>query len=195
MLSIFIKIAELNAVPISTTVYWIFISILIASLVTIVLVLGAQPKGNAIFELNLSHPLLPAVVLFTCIYLCTAIDVAAWIRLAIWTIIGNLQLFIFFCNFCKIIFNDFNHFTNFIGNFERFSYGTIQFKNINSMATDFYCRNFTMTHTQLIFNCILFSLISIHYFQWNLSTFYLLLYLYHLCWGNKVVLFLNCSQV
>lgn len=85
--------------------------------------------------------------------------------------------YLFLCNFCKIIFNDFNHFTHFIANFERFSYGTIQFKNIISMATDFYCENFTMIHAQLIFNCILFSLISIHYFEWDLSIFYLLLFM------------------
>ena len=96
-LAILIKIVISKAVTISMTLCWIFISILIASLLVIVFVLGVQPKRNAIFSLNLSHPLLPASVLFGCIFLFTAIDVAAWIRLVIWTTIGNLT----------IIFNDF----------------------------------------------------------------------------------------
>ncbi|XP_055301854.1 uncharacterized protein LOC129568229 [Sitodiplosis mosellana] len=93
-LAILIKIVISKAVTISMTLCWIFISILIVSLLVIVLVLGAQPKGNAIFSLNLSHPLLPAIVLFGCIFLFTAIDVAAWIRLAIWMTIGILLYFI-----------------------------------------------------------------------------------------------------
>lgn len=92
-LAILIKIVITKAVTISLTVCWVFISILIASLLVIVFMLGAQPKGNAIFSFSHKHPLPPAIVLFGCIYLFTAVDAAAWIRLAIWMTIGsNFQI-------------------------------------------------------------------------------------------------------
>lgn len=93
-LAILIKIALSNDVAISKTLCWIFIPSLIVSLVVIVFVLGAQSNENAIFSFNLKHPFLPATILFACIYLFTAVSVAAWIRLTTWMIIGSFLIFL-----------------------------------------------------------------------------------------------------
>lgn len=92
-LAIFIKITLSNDVSISTTLCWIFIPSLIVSLVIIIFVLGTQSNENAIFSFNLKHPFLPATILFACIYLFTAVSVAAWIRLTTWMIIGSFLIF------------------------------------------------------------------------------------------------------
>lgn len=97
-LTIYIKLVASDTITVSTTIFWTFTAILIAGLVAIVLLLSTQPKGNAIFSFNRSHPLFPAIILFGCIYLCTAIDVAAWIRLAVWIAIGKFCDSNLFCN-------------------------------------------------------------------------------------------------
>lgn len=93
-LAILIKIIILDIVTMSTTLCWIVMSVLVVGLLAIVFVLGAQPRGNAMFTMSLSHPLIAATVLFACIYLFTAVDVTAWIRIVIWMTIGNLHTII-----------------------------------------------------------------------------------------------------
>lgn len=91
ILTIYVRLATTNTITVSTTAFWTVNGILAIGLLVIVFMLGMQSKGNAIFTLSFLHPMPPAIVLLASIYLCTAIDVAAWIRFTIWMVIGKMN--------------------------------------------------------------------------------------------------------
>lgn len=91
VLTIYVRLVTTDTIAVSTVAFWTVNGILAIGLLAIVVVLGMQSNGNAIFTMNFSHPMPPAIVLLAQIYLCTAIDVAAWIRFAVWMAIGKMN--------------------------------------------------------------------------------------------------------
>lgn len=91
ILTIYVRLVTTDTITVSTVAFWTVNGILAIGLLAIVFLLGMEPKGNAMFALSFSHPMPPAIVLVVCIYLCSAIDVAAWIRFAVWMIVGKSE--------------------------------------------------------------------------------------------------------
>lgn len=68
--------------------------ILIVAMVSLLFVIGFQPKRNSMFELKLSvNPLFPAVNIFACVYLLAELTMVTWIRYIIWMLIGEYTLY------------------------------------------------------------------------------------------------------
>lgn len=64
--------------------------IFVIAMVSILFIMGLQPKRNSIFELKLSlNPLFPAANIFACIYLMSELNIVTWIRYIIWMLIGK----------------------------------------------------------------------------------------------------------
>lgn len=91
ILTIYVRLVTTDTITVSTLAFWTVNGILAIGLLAIVFLLGMEPNGNAIFRWSFSHPMPPAIVLLVCIYLCAAIDVAAWIRFAVWMAIGEFE--------------------------------------------------------------------------------------------------------
>lgn len=90
MLVVLIKLVENDVIrlPVEWSVSILVVFIIV--MVSILFVIGLQPKRNSLFELKLSvNPLFPAANIFGCVYLMSELNIVTWIRYIIWMLIGK----------------------------------------------------------------------------------------------------------
>lgn len=89
-LVILIKLIEYDVLRLPVEWYVGILVVFVIVMVSILFIMGLQPKRSSIFELKLSvNPLFPATNIFACVYLMSELNIVTWIRYIIWMLIGK----------------------------------------------------------------------------------------------------------